>query len=215
MLCLRCCTGFALVAESRCLVTVVSDSLQPHELYSLTGSSVHADSPGKNTGMGCHALLQGIFSTQGLNLGLPHCRWILYFLSHLGSPKILKWVVYPFSRGIFWPRIQTRVSSIAGGFFTSWATREALYYLYLYILSATPDYSHISKLSTKNNWEKRVRICREQGSLSNCGGRTSLGSGPSCWGVQALGHVGFSSCSTWAQQLGLLDWVALQHVGSS
>ena len=46
------------------------------------GSSVHGDSPGKNTEVGCHALLQGIFSTQGLNPGLPHCRRILYRLSH-------------------------------------------------------------------------------------------------------------------------------------
>ena len=41
---------------------------------------------GKNTGVGCHALLQGIFPTQGLNPGLPHRRWILYRLSHQGSP---------------------------------------------------------------------------------------------------------------------------------
>ena len=40
------------------------------------------DSPGKNTGVGCHFLVQGIFLTQGLNLGLPHCRQILYHLSH-------------------------------------------------------------------------------------------------------------------------------------
>ena len=46
------------------------------------GSSVHGDSPAKNTGVGCHALLQGIFPTQGSNPGLPHCRWILYCLSH-------------------------------------------------------------------------------------------------------------------------------------
>ena len=38
------------------------------------GSSAHGDSPGKNTGVGCHALLQGIFPTQGLNSGLPHCK---------------------------------------------------------------------------------------------------------------------------------------------
>ena len=50
------------------------------------GSSVHGDSPGKNIGVGCHALLQGIFPTQGLNPGLPHCRRILYQLSHKGSP---------------------------------------------------------------------------------------------------------------------------------
>ena len=41
------------------------------------GSSVHGDSPGKNTGVGCHALLQGIFLTQGSNSQLRHCRWIL------------------------------------------------------------------------------------------------------------------------------------------
>ena len=52
---------------------------------SLPGSSVHRDSPGKNTGVGCHALFQGIFPTQGSNLGLPHCRQILYCLSHQGS----------------------------------------------------------------------------------------------------------------------------------
>ena len=45
------------------------------------------DSPGKNTGVGCHFLLQGIFLTWGLNLGLPHCRQFLYHLSHWGSPQ--------------------------------------------------------------------------------------------------------------------------------
>ena len=56
------------------------------------GSSVHGDSPGKNTGVGCHALLQGIFPTQGSNpplLCLLHCWWIFfYLLSYLGSPKL-------------------------------------------------------------------------------------------------------------------------------
>ena len=54
------------------------------------------DSPGKNTGVGCHALLQGIFPTQGLNPSLLLCRWILYHLSHQGRPRILEWVAYPF-----------------------------------------------------------------------------------------------------------------------
>ena len=49
---------------------------------SLPGSYVHADSPGQNTGVSSHSLLQGIFPTQGLNLGLLHCRQILYCLSH-------------------------------------------------------------------------------------------------------------------------------------
>ena len=44
------------------------------------------NSPGKNTGVGCHSLLQGIFPTQGLNPGLLHCRKILYHLSYQWSP---------------------------------------------------------------------------------------------------------------------------------
>ena len=47
-------------------------------ICSLPGSSVHGNSPGKNTGVGCHAFLQGIFPTQRLNPSLPHHRWILY-----------------------------------------------------------------------------------------------------------------------------------------
>ena len=43
------------------------------------------DSPGKNTGVGCYLLLQGIFLTQGSNLHLLHCRQILYCLSHQES----------------------------------------------------------------------------------------------------------------------------------
>ena len=43
------------------------------------GFSVHGDSPGKNTEVGCHALLQGILPTQGSNPGLLHCRQIVYF----------------------------------------------------------------------------------------------------------------------------------------
>ena len=74
---------------------------------------------------GSLSLLQGIFPTQELNQGLLHRRWILYQLSHKGSPRILQWVAYPFSRGSSQPRNWTRVSCIAGGFFTNWAMREA------------------------------------------------------------------------------------------
>ena len=102
-----------------CLVTQLGPTLcDPMDCTPL-GSSVHGDSPGKNTGVGCHALLQGIFPTQELNPGLPHCRWILYHLSHQGSPRILEWVAYLFSRGSSPPRNQTEVSCIAEGFFTS------------------------------------------------------------------------------------------------
>ena len=70
-----------------CLViSVMSDSCDPMDC-SLPGSSFCPwDSPGKYSGMDCHALLQGIFPTQGSNPGLPHCRRILYCLSHQGSP---------------------------------------------------------------------------------------------------------------------------------
>ena len=76
------------------------------------GSSVHEDSPGKNTGVGCHALLHGIFPTQGSNPGLPHCRQILYHLSHQKRPRIVDWVSYPFSRGSPRPRDWTHVSTL-------------------------------------------------------------------------------------------------------
>ena len=57
------------------------------------------NSPGQNTGVGSCSLLKEIFPTQESNSGLPHCRRILYQLSHQGSQRILKWVAYPFSRG--------------------------------------------------------------------------------------------------------------------
>ena len=75
--------------------------------------------------VGSLSLLQGIFPTQGSNPGLPHCRQILYQLSHKGSPRILEWVVFPFSSGSSLPRNRTGVSCIAGRFSTSWATWEA------------------------------------------------------------------------------------------
>ena len=61
---------------------VGSDSLRPHGLYRLL---CPRDSPGKNTEVGCHALLQGTFPTQGSNLGLLPCRQILYWPSHQGA----------------------------------------------------------------------------------------------------------------------------------
>ena len=98
---------------------VVSDSLPPHGLNSPWNS------PGQNTGVGSLSLLQGIFPIQRSNPGLPHCRQILYQLSHKESPGILEWEAYPFFSGSSWPRDWTRVSWIAGGFFTNWAIREA------------------------------------------------------------------------------------------
>ena len=67
--------------------SAVSDSLRPFGL-SPTSLLCPWDFPGKNTGVGCHSLLQGIFPTQGSNPGLLYCRQILYHLSHQGSPHI-------------------------------------------------------------------------------------------------------------------------------
>ena len=105
--------------------SVVSDSLRPHGLYS------QWNSPGQNTGVGSlsllqgnllnldikswspamqadslpyEPLLQGIFTTQGSNPGLPHYRQLLHQLSHKGSPRILERVAYPFSSGSSQPR---------------------------------------------------------------------------------------------------------------
>ena len=99
--------------------SVVSDSLRPLGLYS------PRNSPGQNPGVGRLSLLQEIFLTQGSNPGLPHCQRISYQLSHKGSPRILEWVAYLFSRGSSWPGNQPRVSCIAGRFFTNWTMREA------------------------------------------------------------------------------------------
>ena len=55
--------------------------------YSLPGFSVHGDSPDKNTEVGCHVPLQGIFPTQGSNPGLLHCRRILYWPEPSGKPN--------------------------------------------------------------------------------------------------------------------------------
>ena len=82
------------------------------------------NSPGQNTGVGSFSLLQGIFPTQGLNPGIPHCKGILYQLSHKGSPRILEWVSFPFSSRSSLPRNRTGVFCVGGRFFTNWAIWE-------------------------------------------------------------------------------------------
>ena len=111
------------------------------------------NSPGKNTGVDCHSLLQRIFLTQGLNSGLLHCRQILYHLSYrevlkvkvaqlcptlcdtmyyivpgIPQDRILEWVAFPVSRGSSQPRDRTQVSHISWGFFTAKVTWEAQEY---------------------------------------------------------------------------------------
>ena len=89
--------------------SVMSDSFLPHGLCSSWNSL------GQNTGVGGLSLLQEIFQIQESNPGLPHCRQILYQLSHKRSPRILEWVAYPFFSKSSRPRNQTGISCIAGG----------------------------------------------------------------------------------------------------
>ena len=123
--------------------------MQPHGLQP-TRLLCPWNSLGQDTGVGSLSLFQGIFPTHRLNLDLLHCRQILYQLSHKRSPRIaypflqgifstqesnqgllhcrqiLYQISYPFSRGSSQPRNRTRVSCIAGRFFTKSAIREAL-----------------------------------------------------------------------------------------
>lgn len=88
---LRSYLGFSYLATHSSTRSVVSDSLWPHELQPIM--FLHPwDSPGKSTGVGCHFLLQGIFRTQGSNLGLPHYKQMLYHLCY--------------QRDLLWPYMQ-------------------------------------------------------------------------------------------------------------
>ena len=97
----------------------MSNSLRSHGLYSSWNS------PGQNTGVGSPSFLQGIFPNQGPNPYLPHGRWILYQLSHKGSPRILEWVAYPFCRGSSLLSNWTGISCITVRFLINWGVREA------------------------------------------------------------------------------------------
>ena len=87
------------------------------------GSSVHGDSPGKNTEVGCHALLQEIVPTQGSNPGLSHCRQILYHLSH---EEAQSWRITP---------VSLRFPELAGRFFTTSTTWD------IWARTAPPKYN--------------------------------------------------------------------------
>ena len=102
------CAVLCLVAQS---CPTLCDSMD----CSPPGSSVHGDSPDKNTGVGCHALLQVIFPTE-----VSRIAGGFFFLpsEHHQSPRILECVAHPFSWWTSWPRNRTGVSCIAGGFFT-------------------------------------------------------------------------------------------------
>ena len=108
-----------LLESSVCLVAQLCPVLCNLMGCSPPGSSVHGDSPGKNTGVGCHALLQGNLPNPGIKPRSPTLQVDSLPSRHQGSPRRLEWVSYPFSRGSSQPRNQTGISCIAGRFFTN------------------------------------------------------------------------------------------------
>ena len=95
------------------------------------------------TGMGSLSLLQGIFPTWGSNPGLPLCRWILCQLSHKGSPRILEWVAYPFSRGSSQFRNRTWVSQHCRQILYQLSYHGRFVQVKLWLKSSKPDFSSV------------------------------------------------------------------------
>ena len=79
----------------------------------------------QNSGVGCHALLQGNLPNPGIKARSPTLQVDSLPSEPWGKPRILEWVAYPFSRASSQPRNWTRVSCIEGEFFISGVTREA------------------------------------------------------------------------------------------
>ena len=98
-------------------LSVVSDSLRP------LGNIVHGILQARILEWVAFPFSRGSSQPRD-QTSLLHCKWILYQLSHKGSPRILEWIAYPFSSGSSRPGNRTRVSFIAGGSFTNWVIRE-------------------------------------------------------------------------------------------
>ena len=157
--------------------SVMSNSLQPHGLYSPWNS------PGQNAGVCSLSLLQRVFPTQKLNRDLLHCRCILYQLSYQGSPtrscltlcnpidcsllgssvhgisqaKILEWVAIPFSRGPSQPKDQTLISCLGRQILYHWATLEAhtLSFTFAFLMFQV---IHDCKLHESSNIVEKTKI---------------------------------------------------------
>ena len=164
------------------------------------GSSVHGDSPGKNTRVSCHALLEGIFPSQGSNPGLLHCRQILYRLSHQGSlnNSIVKssnllrlnssLVDYLELEGIF-PFIHPVDIFLKDSFW------KIILFIYLFRLC----WAFIAAWAFSSCSEQGLLSgCSEQGLLSSCNVWASHCGGFSCCGAWAVRHAGFSRCGSQA-----------------
>ena len=123
----------------------MSNSVWPHR-WQPTRLPHPWDSPGKNTGVGCHFLLQ-CMKVKSESEVAQSCQTLCNPMdcSPSGSSvhgifqaRALEWVAISFSRGSSQPRDQTRVSHIAGRRFTVWATREAHFNFTLYVLPHPP-----------------------------------------------------------------------------
>ena len=131
--------------------SAVSDSLQPHGLEPAR-LLCPWNSPGKNTGVGSHSLLQGIFPTQGLNPGLLHCRHILYHLSHQGSPRVCLATSKP---SLWW---DGRVSRVWHGGNT-WSLIHSIYrHSQKPALLQAPSQCGLCTLSTSPNHHPRLSL---------------------------------------------------------
>ena len=147
----RSCLGL----RKKKLLSVMSESLGPHGLWP-TRLFCPWNSLGKNNGVGCYALLEGIFPTQESDPGLSHDRWILYCLSHQGGRGHSKWMgecltpVYPKSawyyhmtRSIYWHLLPDRAGKIRVGVMVVWVMVEGVV-----CCSTTPSF-----------WTWRVLMC--------------------------------------------------------
>ena len=85
-----CCAVLCLIAQSCPTLCDPMDCSPP-------GPSIPGDSPGKNTGVGCYSLLQGIFQTQGSTQDLLHWRQILYQLNYQGDTDCFNILIYLFN----------------------------------------------------------------------------------------------------------------------
>ena len=131
----------------------MSDSLPPHRLYSPWNS------PGQNTGVGGLSLLQGIFPTQGLNPGLPHCRQILYQLSHKGSPRILERVATPSPADLPDPGIEPRSPALqVDSLPTKLSGKPTRHFSFLLILDFR-IYNHKASLRVRKEKKSNAVIC--------------------------------------------------------
>ena len=134
----------------------------------------------------------------------PVCHWILYQLSHKGSPRILEWVAYPFSRGSSQPKNWTGVSCVEDGFFSNWAIREGFHedktfqnvkYFFWTILFHLFDLRqyHLMTSSAALRWgswgtsgDDRRQLCCKQGwwgAASTWSGQGMLANIPQCTGL--------------------------------